>query len=134
MEISETNKVAASFPRSDSRNVSTTQHPFGTRNMFTSLIQTNPASEYRNSPFRSCVFNDYSINDGGYFVSEILAGVEVILVNCNSEDIEQITSAYADRHTDTLSNGYKCDRLFASKESDVIINHAVNHTVALRPD
>lgn len=89
--------------------------------MFTSLTQTNRASEYRNSPSRSSVFNDGSINDGGSFVYGILAGVEVILVKSNSEDTEQITSAYADRHTDTLSNGDKCDPLFASKKTRSII-------------
>ncbi len=94
--------------------------------MFTSLTETNPASEYRNSPSRSFVFNDYSINDGGYFVCGILASVEVILVNSNSEDIEQITSADAYRRdTDTLSNSPVRDRLFASKESESIINHQV---------
>ncbi len=126
MEISEINQVTASFRRSDSRGVSTTQHPFGERNMFTSLTKINHAWEYRNSPSRSFVFKGDSINDGGYFVCGILASVEVILVNSNSEDIEQITSADADRRdTDTLSNGDKCDRRFASKESESIIHHQV---------
>lgn len=126
MEISEINKVTASFRRSDSRGVSTTQHPFGERNMFTSLTKINHAWEYRNSPSRSFVFNDYSINDGGYFVCGILASVEVILVNSNSEDIEQITSADADRRdTDKLSNSPVRDRRFASKESESIIHHQV---------
>lgn len=121
MEISEINKVTASFRRSDSRGVSTTQHPLGERNMFTSLTEINHALEYRNSPPRSFVFND-----GGYFVCGILASVEVILVNSNSEDIEQITSADADRRdTDTLSNSPVRDRLFASKDSKPIINHQV---------
>jgi len=136
--------------------------------MFTSLTETNPASEYQNAPSRSFVFNDSSINDGRYFVSGIWAGEELILLNSNSEGIEQITSAlpkfasilgeidkvctissgssdylepcnsqlpkwhsslsdksglgscYADRDTDTLSNGRAGDRLFANKESDVI--------------
>ncbi len=173
MEISETNQVAASFSRSDSRGVSTTQHPFGERNMFTSLTETNPASEYRNPPSRSSVFNGFSINCGRYLVSSILAVVEFILRNSNSESIGQITpalqkyasilreidkvciissagsdylkpsktqiskwqsplsensglgSCYADRDTDTLSSGGKCDRLFANKESDAIVNHRV---------
>ena len=125
MEISETNQVAASFSRSDSRGVSTTQHPFGERNMFTSLTETNPASEYRNPPSRSSVFNGFSINDDRYLVSRILADQESILWISKFEAIEQITSAYADRHIDTLSNCDKCDRRFANKESYGIINHAV---------
>ena len=173
MEISETNHVAPSFSRSDSRGVSTTQHPFGERNMFTSLTETNPASEYRNPPSRSSVFNGCSINYGTYLVSRILAVVELILRKSNSESIGQITSAlqkytsiprqidkvciifsagsdylkpsktkiskwqsslsensglgscYADRDTDTLSSSYKCDRLFANKESDAIVHHQV---------
>ncbi|MEG4805822.1 DUF4347 domain-containing protein [Microcoleus sp. ARI1-B5] len=136
--------------------------------MFTSLTETNPASEYQNAPSRSFAFNDSSIDDGGYFVSGILAAVAVILVKSTSDGIEQFTSAlqkyasilgeidkvciicggtsdylqayksqlpkshssrgdksglgsyYADRDTDTLSNGWRRDRLFANKESDVI--------------
>jgi hypothetical protein len=61
--------------------------------MFTSMTETNPASESRNPPSKSFVFNDSSINDGGYFVSGIFAGDEVILLNSNSEGIENITSA-----------------------------------------
>jgi hypothetical protein len=61
--------------------------------MFTSMTETNPASESRNPPSKSFVFNDSSINDGGYFVSGILAGDEVILLNSNSDGIEKITSA-----------------------------------------
>jgi|GEM_PF-1023900 hypothetical protein len=61
--------------------------------MFTSLTETNPASESRNPPSKSFVFNDSSINDGGYFVSGIWGGDEVILVNSNSDSIEKITSA-----------------------------------------
>ena len=61
--------------------------------MFASLTEINHASEYRNSSSKSFVSNDYSINDGGYLVSGILTGVEVILVNSNSDGIEQNTSA-----------------------------------------
>jgi hypothetical protein len=61
--------------------------------MFTSMTETNPASESRNPPSKSFVFNDSSINDGEYFVSEILAGDEVILLNSNFDGIEKITSA-----------------------------------------
>ena len=61
--------------------------------MFTSMTETNPASESRNPPSKSFVLNDSSINDGGYFVSGILAGDEVILLNSNSDGIEKITSA-----------------------------------------
>ena len=61
--------------------------------MFTSVTETNPASESRNPPSKSFVLNDSSINDGGYFVSGILAGEEVILLNSNSEGIEKIISA-----------------------------------------
>ncbi len=61
--------------------------------MFTSGTETNPASESRNPPSKSFVLNNSSINDGGYFVSGILAGDEVILLNSNSDGIENITSA-----------------------------------------
>ena len=93
--------------------------------MFTSLTETNPASEYQNPPSRSSVFNGYSINSYRYLVSKILAVVKLILRKSNSESIEQITSAYADRHTDTLSNCDKCDRRFANKESHAIASHTV---------
>ena len=83
--------------------------------MFTSLTETNPASEYQNPPSRSSVFNGYSINYGGYLVSRILAGFEVILRKSNSESIEQITSAYADRDTDTLNKGGKCAGLLIKR-------------------
>ncbi|MBE9093555.1 hypothetical protein [Tychonema sp. LEGE 07203] len=159
--------------------------------MFTSLTETNPASEYPNAPSKSFVFNDSS-DAGGYFVSEILVALALIFVKfsrCNG--IEKVTSAlpkytsifgeidkfwtissntsdylepcksqlptlqkilaheetgffhricrcpasilvklpidnsgfasfYADRDTDTLSNGSAGDRLFADKESHVI--------------
>ena len=100
--------------------------------MFTSLTETNPASEYQNPPSRSSVFNGYSINYGGYPVSRILAGFEVILRKSNSESIEQITSAYADRDTDTLNKGGKCDRRFANQESDAIANHTIAIAFATR--
>lgn len=57
------------------------------------MTETNPASESRNSLSKSFVFNDSRINDGEYFVSEILAGDEVILLNSNFDGIEKITSA-----------------------------------------
>ena len=100
--------------------------------MFTSLTETNPASEYQNPPSRSSVFNGYSINYGGYLVSRILAGFEVILRKSNSESIEQITSAYADRDTDTLNKGGKCDRRLANKKSDAIANHTIAIAFATR--
>ena len=100
--------------------------------MFTSLTETNPASEYQNPPSRSSVFNGYSINYGEYLVSRILAGFEVILRKSNSESIEQITSAYADRDTDTLNKGDKCDRRFANQESDAIANHTIAIAFATR--
>ncbi|MEG3894998.1 MULTISPECIES: DUF4347 domain-containing protein [unclassified Microcoleus] len=61
--------------------------------MLASLTEINHASEYRNPPSRSFVFTESSINDNRYFVSGILADEEVILVNSNSDGIEQITSA-----------------------------------------
>jgi hypothetical protein len=57
------------------------------------MTETNPASESRNPPSKSFVFNDSSINDGGYCVSGIFAGDEVILLKSNSDGIEKITSA-----------------------------------------
>ena len=62
--------------------------------MFISLTETNPASEYRNAPSRSFVFNDFSIDDGGYFVSGFLVALALIFVEfsrCNG--IKQVTSA-----------------------------------------
>lgn len=61
--------------------------------MFTSLTETNPASEYQNPASRSFAFNDSSINDGGYFVSGILAMLAVILVKSMSDGIQQVTLA-----------------------------------------
>jgi hypothetical protein len=61
--------------------------------MFTSMTETNPASESRNPPSKSFVFNDSSLNDGEYFVSGILAEDELILLNSNFDGIEKITSA-----------------------------------------
>src|SRR6476469_2069383 len=164
--MGEINKVAGSWRSCDSNAVSTAKHTFGGRNMLTSLRETTRASEYANSPSKSFVFKDSSINEGGYFVSRILAG--------ESDCIEKITSAlqkyasilreidkvgttsgsssnqlqlgffilssdylepyksqlsksyssltqnsvlgsyYADRHSDTLSNGGGRDRLFAN--------------------
>jgi len=83
--MGEINKVAGSFRSSDSKAVSTAKHTFGGRNMLTSLRETTRASEYANSPSKSFVFKDSSINEGGYFVSRILAG--------ESDCIEKITSA-----------------------------------------
>ena len=57
------------------------------------MTETNPASESRNPPSKSFVFNDSSINDGEYFVSGSWAGDEVTLLNSNSDGIEKITSA-----------------------------------------
>jgi len=61
--------------------------------MFTSMTETKPALASGNPPSKSFVLNDSSINDGGYFVSGILDGDEVILLNSNSDGIEKITSA-----------------------------------------
>ena len=100
--------------------------------MFTSLTETNPASEYQNPPSRSSVFNGFSINDDRYLVSRILADQESILRISEFEAIEQITSAYADRDTDTLNKGGKCDRRFANQESDAIANHTIAIAFATR--
>ncbi len=83
--MSEINKVARSFRSSESKAVSTPKLAFGGRNMLASLRETARASEYANSPSKSFVFKDSSINKGGYFVSRILAG------ECDC--IEKITSA-----------------------------------------
>ena len=83
--MGEINKVAGSFRSSDSKAVSTAKHTFGGRNMLTSLKETTRASEYATSLSKSFVFKDSSINEGGYFVSRILAG--------ESDCIEKITSA-----------------------------------------
>jgi len=83
--MSEINKVAGSFRSSESKAVSTPKLSFGGRNMFASLREMTRASEYANSLSKSIVFKDSSINDGGYFVSRILAG--------ESDCIEKLTSA-----------------------------------------
>ena len=57
------------------------------------MTETNPASESGNPPSKSFVFNDSTSKDGEYFVSGILAGDEVILLNSNSDGMEKITSA-----------------------------------------
>jgi len=74
--------------------------------MFTSLTETNPASESRNPQSKSFVLNDSSSNDGRYFVSGIWAGDEVILLNSNSDGIENITSAIQN-HASILGKIYK---------------------------
>ncbi|MEG4281418.1 hypothetical protein QUA62_28810 [Microcoleus sp. MON1_C1] len=83
--MSEINKVAGSFRSSESKVVSTPKLAFGGRNMLDFLMETARSSEYANSPSKSFVFKDSSINKGGYFVSRILAG--------ESDSIEKITSA-----------------------------------------
>ncbi|WP_242728676.1 DUF4347 domain-containing protein [Microcoleus vaginatus] len=83
--MSEINKVAGSFRSSESKAVSIPKLAFGGRNMLASLRETTRASEYANSPSKSFVFKESSINEGGYFVSRILAG--------ESDCIEKITSA-----------------------------------------
>ncbi|MEG4307446.1 DUF4347 domain-containing protein [Microcoleus sp. D3_18a_C4] len=134
--------------------------------MLTSLRETTPASEYANSPSKSFAFKDSSINEGGYFVSRILAGEsdciekitsalqkyasilrEIDKVRTNSDGSSNqlqlgfvilssdylepyksqlpkshsyltqnsgLGSCYADRDSDTLSNGGGRDRLFAN--------------------
>jgi hypothetical protein len=57
------------------------------------MKETNPASESRNPPSTSFVFNYSTSNNGEYFVSGILAGDEVTLLNSNLDGIEKITSA-----------------------------------------
>ncbi|MEG4534406.1 hypothetical protein [Microcoleus sp. D2_18a_D3] len=134
--------------------------------MLTSLRETSPALEYANSPSKSFVFKDSSINEGGYFVSRILAGesdciekitsalqksasilreIDKVRTTCDgssnqvqlgfviliSDYLEPyksqlpkshsyltqnsgLDSCYADRYSDTLSNGGGRDRLFAN--------------------
>ncbi|MEG4234746.1 hypothetical protein QUA40_21975 [Microcoleus sp. Pol11C3] len=134
--------------------------------MLTSLRETTPASEYANPPSKSFVFKDSSINEGGYFVSRILAGesdcikkitsalqksvsilreidkvrttsrgtsnpLQLGFVIVSSDYLEPyksqlpkshsslsknrgLGSCYADRDSDTLSNGGGRDRLFAN--------------------
>jgi hypothetical protein len=62
------------------------------------MTETNPASESRNPPSKSFVFNDSTSNEGEYLVSGILAGDELILLNSNFDGIEKITS----RHFKTM--------------------------------
>ncbi|WP_445171227.1 hypothetical protein [Microcoleus sp.] len=57
------------------------------------MTETNPASESRNAPSKSFVFNDSTSNEGEYLVSGIWAGDELILLNSNFDGIEKITSA-----------------------------------------
>jgi len=83
--MTEINKVAGSFRSYESKAVSTAKLTFKGRNMLTSLRETTRASKYVNSPSKSFVVKDSSINEGWYFVSRILAG--------ESDCIEKITSA-----------------------------------------
>ncbi|MEG4010349.1 hypothetical protein QUA41_30460 [Microcoleus sp. Pol11C1] len=53
--------------------------------MLTSLRETTPALEYANPPSNSFVFKDSSINEGGYFVSRILAEESDCIVKITSE-------------------------------------------------
>lgn len=103
--MSAINKVAGSFWHSDSRGISTTKYPLGGENIFTSMTETNPASESRNPPSKSFVFNDSTSNHGEYFVSVILAGDEVILLNSYSDGIEKITSTLQN-YASTVGNIY----------------------------
>ncbi|MEG4456258.1 hypothetical protein [Microcoleus sp. N9_A1] len=134
--------------------------------MLTSLSETTRASEYPTPPSKSFVFKDSSINEGGYFVSRILAGeseciekmtsalqksasilreidkvgltsdrsfgnLQLGFFILSSDYLEQyksqlpkshtsmtqnngVGSCYADRYSDTLSNGGGSDRLFAN--------------------
>ena len=69
---------------------------------------------YRNPPSKSFVFNDSSINDGGYFVSGIFAGEEVILLNSNPDGIEKITSIFQ-KYASILGQIYKVRTISGSR-------------------
>ncbi|WP_333316648.1 hypothetical protein [Microcoleus sp. B4-C1] len=73
--------------------------------MLTSLRETTRASEYANSPSKSFVVKDSSINEGGYFVSRFGDG--------KSDCIEKFTSALQKsasilREIDKVGSIYDC--------------------------
>ncbi|MEG4841613.1 DUF4347 domain-containing protein [Microcoleus sp. B9-D4] len=84
--------------------------------MLTSLRETTRASEYANPPSKSFVVKDFSINEGGYFVSRILAG--------ESDCIEKITSAlqkYASILREIDKVGSTCDGLSGKLQLGLVI-------------
>ena len=122
--MSEINKVAGSFWHSDSRGISTTKYPLGRENIFTCITETNPASESRNPPSKSFVFNDSSINDGEYFVAGILAGEEVILLNSNSDGSEKFTSALP-KYASIVGKIYKVRTIYGGRSGKLQLGSVI---------
>ncbi|MDP8936069.1 MAG: DUF4347 domain-containing protein [Cyanobacteriota bacterium] len=100
--------------------------------MFTYMTETNPASEYRNPPSKSFVFNDSSLNDGGYFVSGILAGEEVILLNSNPDGSEKITSALQ-KYASILGQIYKVRTISAGRSGKQQLGSVIFSSDYLEP-
>ncbi|MBD1828598.1 DUF4347 domain-containing protein [Microcoleus vaginatus GB1-A2] len=100
--------------------------------MFISMTETTPASEYRNTPSKSFVFNDSSINDGGYLVSEILAGEEGILLNSNSDGIEKITSALQ-KYASILGQIYKVCTISGARSGKLQLGFVIFSSDYLEP-
>jgi hypothetical protein len=86
--------------------------------MFTSLTETNPALEYQNPASRSFVFNDFSLDDSGYFVCGILAVVAVILVKARLDSIQQISSALQ-KYASILGEIDKVGTIFGGSSDEI---------------
>lgn len=112
--------------------ISTAKHHFGGENIFTSMTETNPASESRNPPSKSFVLNDSSINDGAYFVSGILAGDEVTLLNSNSDGIENITSALQN-YTSIVGKIYKVGTISGGRSGKLQLGSVILCSDYLEP-
>ncbi|MCY7381299.1 MAG: hypothetical protein LH628_01685 [Microcoleus sp. CAN_BIN18] len=61
---------------------------------------------------------------------------QVCIMSSAASDTKKsgLDSCYADRDIDTLSNGGKCDRRFANKESDAIANRHLPEFLWNRPE
>jgi hypothetical protein len=101
--------------------------------MFTSMTETNPASESRNPLSKSFVLNDSSINDGGYFVSGILAGDEITLLNSNSDGTENITSAFQN-YASIVGKIYKVRTISGGRSGQLQLGSVILCSDYLEPD
>ena len=100
--------------------------------MFTYMTETTPASEYLNPPSKSFVFNDSSINDGGYFVSGILAGEQVILLHSNSDGLDKITSILQ-KYASILGQIYQVRTIFGGRSGKQQLGSVIFSSDYLKP-
>jgi hypothetical protein len=97
------------------------------------MTETNPASESRNPPSKSFVFNDSSINDGEYFVWGIWAGDEVTLLNSNSDGIEKITLALQN-YVPIVGQIYKVRAIYGGRSGKLQLGSVILCSDYLEPD